>query len=75
MRTVRNSFHQLAFRVSNPFSEDPRSVPDMIIHGFYKNSTTPTTSEGFHATETIHVMPTQFSSPLEAFLWSGFLEG
>ena len=35
-------FHMNAFRSSNPNSDDPRSVPSMIIHGFYKNVEKPT---------------------------------
>lgn len=36
------SMHMNTFRGSNPKSLDPRSVPDMIIHMFYKNVQKPT---------------------------------
>ncbi len=68
------SFHQLAFRVANPRSEDPRSVPDMIIHSFYKQMSAPTKAEGFVDVETVSIGPTVLGSPMEAFLMSGFLE-
>ena len=69
------SFHQKEFRVCNPLSADPRGVPDIIVHAFYKNWTLPTVSEGFAE---VCVLPTgvrpTFSSPLEAFLFTGYLE-
>jgi hypothetical protein len=36
--------HMNAFRGSNPRSVDPRRVPDVVIHGFYKNVQKPTVS-------------------------------
>jgi bifunctional polynucleotide phosphatase/kinase len=36
------SMHMNVFRGCNPKSADPRKVPDMIIHGFYKNAVKPT---------------------------------
>ncbi len=36
--------HMNAFRGSNPRSVDPRRVPDVVIHGFYKNVEKPTVS-------------------------------
>lgn len=72
--TKDQCFHQLAFRVSNPASEDPRSVPDMIIHGFFKNSVAPTAREGFSQVDTVSCVPDACASPLEAFLMACHLE-
>jgi hypothetical protein len=56
-------------------SEDPRGVPDMIIHGFFKNMTLPTKAEGFSEVVSIPIAPTMLNSAMEAFMYTGFLEG
>lgn len=48
----------------------------MIIHGFYKNWEAPTTAEGFvDVTQVPSVPGPVMPSALEAFLFTGFLEG
>jgi len=62
--TKEETFHMNALRgaIGDVHSDDKRSIPDMVIHMFYKNVETPTVSEGFEEVIELPFTPGPFDS-------------
>jgi hypothetical protein len=69
-------FHANIFRAVNPASTDPRRVPNMIIHAWFKQYEEPTEAEGFGGG--VHHVPQYatlaFASDAEKALFHSYLD-